>query len=89
MTRERNKCCEAMNYLKAIFKDPELNVSGDVLTSEGMKLLNKALELILEHCRELSKPAKRARKSRLVVDVEELFSRLLNYCESADPQLDR
>jgi hypothetical protein len=89
MVRGYNKCCEAVNYLKAIFKDSELNISGDVLTSEGVKLLNKALRLILEHCRELSKPAKRARKSRLVVDVEELFGRLLNYCESADLQRDR
>jgi len=70
-----------------LFRDIDSYFSNGYLNSEGIKLLNKALEVIVEYCPSYSAKARKARKTMLLEDVEKLYSALLDEC--SEELLDR
>jgi len=55
--------------------------SNGYLNSEGVKLLNNALRLIVEYCPEYSQIARRARKTLVLEYVEKLVGLIHDYCD--------
>jgi len=74
------ECCNALHYLYGLMRGIELYFDHGYLNSEGIKLLNQAIRIIVEHCPEYSGLARSARKSRDLRDVEKLLVVIHDAC---------
>ncbi len=70
-----------LSLLEELLEGEEYYHHGEVLNSDGRKLLEKILSMLLRDYPELKAMARRVRRGSTRRDVAKLFERVLSICE--------